>query len=240
MLPIHIAAGLIAIVAGFISVFALKGATLHRKSGMLFVYAMLVLSLTGAAIAAVKHQPASVIGGSLAFYLVTTALLTVRRRDHAFHWMDAGAVLLAIAVGALAIKVGVDALSSASGSSKGVPAAMLFLFATVALLGAMGDIRMMVVGGLQGAPRIARHLWRMCFALFVASGSFFLGQARVFPKPMRIYPLLAIPALLPLVLMIYWLVRVRFTRWYHRRCTHDERLMSSMPSKREVEWSNPA
>jgi len=56
-LPIHIIAGSIAIVAGFVAVFALKGARLHRKSGLLFVYAMLVLSLTGAAIATVKLQP---------------------------------------------------------------------------------------------------------------------------------------------------------------------------------------
>jgi uncharacterized membrane protein len=217
LLPIHIIAGLIAIVAGFIAVYALKGARLHRKSGMIFVYSMWVLSLTGAVIAAVKHQPASVIGGSLAFYLVTTALLTVRRRDDAFHWTDAGALVVGVAVGVFAIRIGLDARNGVTGTSKGVPAAMLFLFATVALLGALGDVRVMLAGSLQGAHRIARHLWRMCFALFVASGSFFLGQAQVFPKPMRIYPLLAIPALLPLALLLYWLVRVLFTRWYTRR-----------------------
>jgi hypothetical protein len=54
----------------------------------------------------------------------------------------------------------------------------------------------------------------MCFAMFIASGSFFLGQAKVIPKPIRIMPLLAVPALLPLVLMFYWLVRVRFTQRY--------------------------
>jgi uncharacterized membrane protein len=48
LLPIHIIAGSIAIVAGFISIFAVKGARLHRKSGMIFVYSMVVLSLTGA------------------------------------------------------------------------------------------------------------------------------------------------------------------------------------------------
>jgi hypothetical protein len=57
----------------------------------------------------------------------------------------------------------------------------------------------------------------MCFSLFIASGSFFLGQAKVIPRPIRIVPLLAIPAILPLVLMIYWLARVLFTKWYHRR-----------------------
>jgi hypothetical protein len=56
----------------------------------------------------------------------------------------------------------------------------------------------------------------MCFSLFIASGSFFLGQAKVFPKPMRIYPLLAIPAFLPLVFLVYWLVRVSLTKWRPR------------------------
>jgi len=105
----------------------------------------------------------------------------------------------------------------------GVPSPMLFLFGTVALLAAVGDLRMMRAGGLQGAQRIARHLWRMCFSLFIASGSFFLGQAKVIPKPIRILPLLAIPALLPLVLMIYWLARVRFTKWYRQRGDRNDR-----------------
>ena len=78
LLPVHIIAGSIAIVAGFISVFAVKGLKLHRKSGMIFVYSMLVLSITGAVIATLKHQAPNIIGGSLAFYMVTTALLTVR------------------------------------------------------------------------------------------------------------------------------------------------------------------
>ena len=46
LLPIHTVAGLIAIVAGFVAVFALKGMKLHRKSGMIFVYAMVILSLS--------------------------------------------------------------------------------------------------------------------------------------------------------------------------------------------------
>ena len=34
----------------------------------------------------------------------------------------------------------------------------------------------------DGAPRIARHLWRLCTALTVATGSFFLGQQQMLPK----------------------------------------------------------
>jgi uncharacterized membrane protein len=217
LLPIHIVAGLIAIVAGFVAVFALKGMKLHRKSGMIFVYAMVILSLTGAVMAAFKHQTSNVIGGSLAFYMVTTALLTVRRRDRDFHWIDVGAFLVGATVGVLVMKLGFDAVNTPSGKINGAPAGMMFFLGSVALLAALGDIRMMLAGGLEGAHRIARHLWRMCFSLFIASGSFFLGQAKVIPKPIRIFPLLAIPALLPLVLLLYWLARVLFTKWYRRR-----------------------
>jgi hypothetical protein len=217
LLPVHILAGSIAIVAGFISVFVLKGLELHRKSGMVFVYSMLVLSTTGAVIATLKHQPASIIGGSLAFYMVTTALLTVRPRNQWSRWIDVGAFVVAVAVGASAIRIGFDFLNTGAGKHNGVPAGMLFFFGAVALLGASGDMRMVLTGGLRGPQRIARHLWRMCFSLFIASGSFFLGQAQVIPKPIRIFPLLAVPALLPLVLLLYWLARVLFTKWYRRR-----------------------
>ncbi|MDB4870890.1 MAG: hypothetical protein JWL97_1894 [Gemmatimonadales bacterium] len=217
LLPIHIIAGSIAIVAGFISVFSVKGLELHRKSGMVFVYSMVVLALSGAVIATLRHQPPNIIGGSLAFYMVITAVLTVRPRNERSRLIDAGVLIVGIGVGAAAIKLGLDAQNNPTGTMNGVPSVMMFLFGTVALLAAFGDIRMIRADGLLGAQRIARHLWRMCFSLFIASGSFFLGQAKVIPKPIRIVPLLAIPALLPLVLMSYWLVRVRFTKWYRRR-----------------------
>ncbi|MEA2765401.1 MAG: hypothetical protein QOK07_1805 [Gemmatimonadaceae bacterium] len=217
LLPVHIIAGSIAIIAGFISVFAVKGLKLHRKSGIVFVYAMVILSLTGAVIATVRHQPPNIIGGSLAFYMVITALLTVRSRDERSRSIDVAVLIIGITVSAAAIKIGVDAMNGATATMKGVPYGMMFLFGTVALLAAAGDVRMIRAGGLQGAQRIARHLWRMCFSLFIASGSFFLGQAKVIPKPIRILPLLAIPAILPLVLMLYWLARVLFTNWYRRR-----------------------
>ncbi|MBA2706909.1 MAG: hypothetical protein H0U59_03790 [Gemmatimonadaceae bacterium] len=217
LLPAHIIGGLIAIVAGFVAIYALKGGRLHRGSGKIFVYSMLVLALTGAVLGVLKSQRLNAAQGVLTFYLVTTAFLTVRRRSDGFPWIDAGAMLVAFTVGLYEVTLGFEALNSPRGTMDGVPAGAAFTFATVALLAALGDVRMMMVRGLQGAQRIARHLWRMCFALFVATGSFFLGQSQVFPKPIRIVPLLAVPALLPLVLMLYWLVRVLFTKWYRRR-----------------------
>lgn len=61
--------------------------------------------------------------------------------------------------------------------------------------------------------RIARHLWRKCFALFFASAFFFLGQQRVVAF-MHHSPLLLVPALAPSVLMIFRMVRVRLTNGF--------------------------
>ena len=64
----------------------------------------------------------------------------------------------------------------------------------------------------QGAAPIARHLWRMCFALLIAALSFFIGQADEFPPALRIMPLLALPMLIVLGALFYWLWRVRVRR----------------------------
>jgi len=69
---------------------------------------------------------------------------------------------------------------------------------------------MLVRGGVSGKQRVARHLSRMCVGLFIATGSFFLGQQQVFPAFVRKSNLLFLPGILPLILMILWLVRVRF------------------------------
>lgn len=93
-----------------------------------------------------------------------------------------------------------------------MPAFPFFLFGIAGVLGGAGDLRMIRSAALRGAPRLARHLWRMCFALFIAALSFFIGQADEFPEARRIFPLLALPVLVPLLGMTYWLWRIRIRR----------------------------
>jgi len=190
---------------------------------MIFVYAMLILSATGAAIVGLNalraHRQlnvATAMQGVLTFYLVITALLTVRRRVVGFRGIDLVAMLVPLTITAAYVRFGWEASQSATGTKYGYPPPLYVVFGTVALLAASGDVRMMLAGGLQGVHRIARHLWRMCFAMFIATGSFFLGQAKVIPKPIRIMPLLSILALLPLVIILYWLARVLLSQWHAR------------------------
>jgi len=148
---------------------------------------MLSLSASGAYLALMKHQINNVFGGVLTFYMVATAWVTVRRKDKdgqtgIFDW---GALLVALAVGIVIVTYGLEKAYSQTAPKDGVPAGMNFFMDSVVLLAAAGDIRMLMRGGISGAQRIARHLWRMCFGLFIASGSFFLGQQQVFPHWLR-------------------------------------------------------
>jgi len=88
---------------------------------------------------------------------------------------------------------------------------VLYLFATFAILAATCDVSMIARGGLYGAARIGRHLWRMSLALLIAVGSF-AGQPKAIPPFLRESPLLVLPMIAVLAGLVYWLVRVRFVR----------------------------
>ena len=86
----------------------------------------------------------------------------------------------------------------------------------MALLFAAGDVRMLARGGVSDAQRIARHLVRMCFALFIATGSLFLARPHLFPALLRKTHILFLLGILPLILMVFWLFRVLFTKAYEK------------------------
>ena len=217
MVLVHIVAGLSAIVAGAVALSAAKGGELHRKSGLVFVATMSVMACLGAYAASTKlhisYQKFNVIAGVFTAYLVATALVTVR--PHGRRWIDYAA--LAVAAAIAIVSLGLAAPGLVATPFRGFPTVPALVFGTVALLAAIGDIRMLRAGGLQGKHRIARHLWRMCVAMFIATGSFFLGQAKVFPEEYRIVPLLAAPMILVLVVMFYWWARVLRGRRVPRR-----------------------
>lgn len=211
---LHIIAGGLALFSGYVALYAAKGEALHRRSGMVFVIAMLVMCVAGTMMTVIREvAPAvNVPAALLTSYLVITSVTTVRPLPRGKRWVDAGLMLVALATGVASLTFARDALTSPDGMKQGMPAFPFLLFGTVSLLGAGLDLRMIRAGGLQGASRIARHLWRMTFALFLAAMSFFLGQAKVFPEPVRIPLLLGIPIIAVLVTMLYWLWRVSLRR----------------------------
>jgi uncharacterized membrane protein len=213
LLPVHIVAGGLAMVLGAVALLAAKGATLHRKAGILFVYAMLTMGIS-ASILALRYglSNPNLLGGLTSVYFVITALTTVRPVTAATRRLALGGTCLAFALATFEIGLGVGALANVRLLPTGVPAPMLFFMAATTLLGGAGDFRAMRAGPLRGAPRLRRHLWRMCFALFIAAGSFFSIRARVariLPAPFLSAPMRALPIVLVFLAMCYWLWRLR-------------------------------
>ena len=216
-LIVHILAGSVGILAGFVALSAAKGATVHRKSGSVFLYAMITMALMGSTMAAVRGvaAAANVPVGLLTTYLVITGFLTVRPPSARWRWLEVGLMVWVLAVTLTLFTFGFRVLASPTGKLYGMPAFPFLIFGSIALLATVGDLRLIRSGGvhlIRGAPRLARHLWRMCTALLIASFSFFIGQAKIIPKPIRIYPLLMIPPLIVLAALTYWLWRVRWRR----------------------------
>jgi uncharacterized membrane protein len=207
-LLVHIVAGGLGLLSGYVALCAAKGATLHRKSGILFVYVMATMAITGMLISAVEGvaRAINVPSALLTFYLVITSLTTVRSPAAGRRALDIAAMLMALGTGLTCLALGVASI--ARGGREAGMAYPLFLFGVVGLLAGRGDLRMMRAGGLRGAPQLVRHLWRMCFALFIASIAFFLGQGPV-PEAFRIPALLAAAVLLPIFAILYWLWRLR-------------------------------
>jgi uncharacterized membrane protein len=212
LLLLHIGGGIVGLLSGAVAMSFRKGSRPHRVAGNVFFVSMLGMSAAGAFLAFMKSETNNVFGGILTFYLVATAWVTARRRERETHAFDLGALLVASALGVFILTYGIEAATSPTGEKEGLPAGIYFFLASVALISATGDVRMLLRGGISGTPRLVRHLWRMCFAWFIASGSLFLARPRIFPALMRTTHTLVLLGILPLILMAFWLVRVRFTR----------------------------
>ena len=220
LLPIHIAAGGLAIVLGAVALSVKKGGTVHRRSGLLFVYAMFVMGLSASILSVLANGGSgNVFAAVLTAYFAGTGLTTVRPVSSWTRRSNTAALTVAVVLAAGCAFNGARMVNTPGHDLNGVPnqtAGMMSLIIGVLLvMAAAGDVRIMRFGMPRGGPRLARHLWRMCFALFIAAGSFFSLRERVaqiLPEPFTTGPMRALPILLVFAAMFYWLWRVRRRR----------------------------
>lgn len=229
VLFLHICGGTVGLLSGAAAMISRKGSRPHILAGQVFVAAMLVMAAGAIYLSIVKHQPNNLAGGILTFYLIGTAWLTARRRDGETSRLDWIAFLIPLVLGVLNWMNGIQVVRRGASSLDGVPVGMIFFMGSVMFLAAAGDVRMLLRGGVFGTQRLSRHLWRMCFGLFIASGSFFLGPSN---RPLRLLSsikigqhlpsalfsmtLYLVLTVLPLILLVFWLIRVRFTNMSKR------------------------
>jgi hypothetical protein len=218
---IHVAAGATSLVSGTVAAFARKGGYLHRKAGTVFIGSIFIMALFAAYLAvAVPDQIVNVFISTLVVYLVASAWMTVRRAEGTTGLGDK--IILVVALGLLApfailslqLATGMTPLFKSAVPFEGPVLVAIYSFAVILTLAVVGDARLVLAGGISGAPRIVRHLWRMCFGLTLTTGSAFTnGFARLLPGPYHVPIYFHLPKLLPLGLLFFWFIRVRFTRW---------------------------
>lgn len=205
---LHTMAGALALIGGALALATLKGGAWHRRAGTLFCLGMLAMALSGSVLALWRDKPLSLLSGLLVVYLVLSGWWTVRRPVPALRrWLVAGA-LAALALGAALLALGAGLLQPWRGA-----AGPSFVFGAIALVAAVLDLRLLHAGAIGGRHRVTRHLWRLCVAMLMATVAFFLGQAPLFPVPLRRFDLLGVPVLAVLAASVYLAARL----WLPRR-----------------------
>lgn len=224
LLVLHIGGGAVGIISGATALLTRKGAPVHRAAGTVFFVSMLIAYTVAGGVAPFLEdgQRPNFVAAILALYLLSSGWRTAHWKELAAGRFEVAGLIVALLIvagGALFMRMGA---ASPSGTVDGSPPQAFYIFIAVGAAGALGDLHLIVRRRLSGAARIARHLWRMCFSLFIAAGSFFLGQQQVMPEWMRGSPVLIALALAPLGFMLFWLIRVRFADWRRTDATPEE------------------
>ena len=216
ILYLHIGGGLVGIVSGAAALVMRKGGQPHRAVGNVFFVSMLIMATIGAVVSPFLPEPQwpNVFIAAFVVYLIATSWGTIRRKEGSVGGFEFGALVVAVSVAIVAILVGTLALRAPNGEIDGLDYRVAFGFGSVWTLVAIADFKLILRGGVSGAQRLVRHLWRMCVALLIAVVSLFLGQAQMFPPSVRGTGLLFVPAIAVIASLLFWLWRVRFAkRW---------------------------
>lgn len=208
----HIAGGGLALLAGVVALAARKGSPLHARAGTGFVASMLVLWVSATILHLLEGKPGSAAGDIFIGYFVATSWVAARRRDGTTGMFEIAACVVVLCAAAFI------ALGAFTGVAAPTPVGMgpVFVIAGVCLLAGLLDLNAILRAKLTTVQRISRHLWRMCSAFFIATGSFFLGQQDAMPQTIRGSPVLLVLAFAPFAVMAFWLVRVRFGKRFRR------------------------
>ncbi len=184
LLFLHICGAGIGLLSGTAALIFRKGFRLHRAAGNVFFVSMLIMSASGAGIAAfIKPNMGNVFGGVVTFYLVATGWLTVLRKEGETGLVEFGLLLVALAAGGGGLLYGWDAAHSATGLKEGYPPAPYLVFGS--LLELVGSRAGRVDAGSQGgfwgvtyqAPSLADVRGVSDCRLLL-----FSGQAAAFPR----------------------------------------------------------
>ena len=206
---IHTPAGTIGLVAAMVALFTNKGAAVHRKAGTCFTVSMLIMLFSGFVAALIKESPGDMFLSAVVMYTVFTAWLTTYHKKNETGFLEQVALVWILAVAIAGF------FMSSGWREAGAPSPYL-VWASFAVVCAIGDVRNIHRAGLSGIQRVLRHVWRIGFSLIWAAlaltdkiikiqGS----NVRELPEGQLIY-IVAIPTMLILIITMYWIINILF------------------------------
>ena len=204
ILLVHILGGAVSLLAGTLALIFRKGRKNHINAGTVFVFAMLLMALPGGVVALQIGKPFDALSSVLVCYLVLSAMFAFKPGAYRLPLMAFGCITMAgyLGVELYALATGIRATDAPSGAG--------YVFATILALAVFGDFKHRgEVKDRRGFT--VRHMWRMCFALFMSTASFFGARPHLFPEWMAAYGVLLLLTFAPVVVMIYWRWKLRAT-----------------------------
>ena len=96
VLYLHIAAGATALVSGAASVIVSKGGKLHKRTGKVFFWAMILVSLTAFAISIIKDNKFLLAIGAFSFYMNYIGYRALKRKKIKYKWFDWAVVIISL------------------------------------------------------------------------------------------------------------------------------------------------
>lgn len=212
---VHVITGTLCVVSGTTALLSAKGRPVHRTAGKVFVVTMLISAVSGAVLGLLEPERLLItaFAGALAAYLVTSGWMAASRRSGRAGWGERSAFVVILVLTTSLMGLGALATQTADGVYLGFAAENYFMLAIMSGLGLVSDLAFFVRSSLPDRQRIARHLWRMGLAYFIAVGSLFTGPgAVVFPAWLRDSGWLSAPEGLTALAILFWLLRTLFNR----------------------------
>lgn len=199
---IHFPTGTAAILAAIAALYYPKGSSKHKKAGQVFTVAMLIMLISGGVAGVLKGSAEDVFLAALVSYTVFTAWLTVRHRQPVIGIPEYLALGYTVIFGLAALSIDPE--------WEMVREPGVYTFdAIMALIFAVGDIRNILLKGMSRTQRLARHIWRISFSLVWAALAFSDKIIKMLDSTIDQMPyVVAIPAILVLCIMFYWLFRI--------------------------------
>ncbi len=213
LLYAHILSAALALAAGTAALVFKKGSLPHKQSGKLFVYTMGFMALSALPLALEIGKVLDAMSSLLVCYLVLTSIRTFASHHHAVDW-----ALTSLGILTLTGYLWVEYQGATTGvRATDAPEGAGYVFAFILLSAVLGDIAFQIKQGFTRLHRLIRHLWRMCFAFFMATTSFFLARSHLFPNWFAESGLLILLGLAPLIMMFYWTGHSFLTHWWRQR-----------------------